>query len=90
MKLGGAVAGGLAGMVTKMVVIDKMVRAEMEREDSGDGGGDDGQVLSFEVATLLKRMQGDLIIRPIILRIFLIPPTPLLTTAHPLGRWTAP
>ena len=61
-KVGGAVAGGIAGLATKVAVIDKLVKEEEEREfknsiGGGDGGGE-GSKISPEVESLLKRLKA--------------------------------
>ena len=60
-RLAGAAAGGVAGLVTKIAIIDKMVRAEEKRnaddgedDDSGSGGG---SFISTEVSTALRRLR---------------------------------
>lgn len=63
-RLAGAAAGGVAGLVTKMVVLDKLVREEERKNSATDDGDDDtsdggggGAFLTPQVATLLKKME---------------------------------
>jgi len=66
-RIVGAAAGGVAGALTKVIVLDKLVRAAEEADSGGDdednddgdsGRGGSGSFVSTEVAKLLQRMSG--------------------------------
>ena len=61
-RIAGAAAGGVAGLITKITVLDKLVRNQEENSlndnDDDDNGSEGGSFVSMEVATLLERLTG--------------------------------
>lgn len=59
-RLMGAAVGGVAGLVTKMAILDKIVREDEKKDADTDDGDDDsgGAYISTEVSTLLRRLEA--------------------------------